>query len=65
MDPIRRFSRLFRIRFAAGRREPLDIHEVGEIVGVVTADLPAPAWLSAWSAEVTLPSTRQPAPSEW
>lgn len=41
------------------------IEEVGDVVGVVTADLPAPEWLSAWSAEVSLPSTRQPAPSDW
>jgi acyl-CoA thioesterase FadM len=41
------------------------IQEVGDVVGVVTADLPAPAWLSEWSAEVSLPSTRQPAPSDW
>ncbi|HWH98392.1 MAG TPA: acyl-CoA thioesterase [Pseudolysinimonas sp.] len=41
------------------------IQEVGDIVGVVTADLPAPAWLSEWAAQVRLPSTRQPAPSDW
>jgi hypothetical protein len=41
------------------------IHEVGGIVGVVTADFPVPAWLRDWSAEVSLPSTRQPAPSDW
>lgn len=41
------------------------IQEVGDIVGVVTADLPAPAWLRDWSAEVSLPSTRESAPSHW
>jgi acyl-CoA thioesterase FadM len=41
------------------------IDQVGEIVGVVTADRPAPAWLTEWSSHVSLPSTRQPAPSEW
>jgi acyl-CoA thioesterase FadM len=41
------------------------IDEVGRIVGIVTADFPAPAWLSEWSAQVSLPSTRQPAPSDW
>jgi len=41
------------------------IHEVGEIVGITIADHPAPAWLTEWSAHVSLPSTRQPAPSDW
>lgn len=41
------------------------IQEVGDIVAVATADLPAPAWLREWSAQVALPSTRRPAPSDW
>jgi acyl-CoA thioesterase FadM len=47
----------------AGGVAPME--QVGELVGVVTADHPAPAWLTEWSAHVSLPSTRQPAPSEW
>jgi acyl-CoA thioesterase FadM len=47
----------------AGGVAPME--QVGELVGVVTADHPAPAWLTAWSSHVSLPSTRQPAPSEW
>jgi acyl-CoA thioesterase FadM len=47
----------------AGGVAPID--QVGELVGVVTADHPAPAWLTEWSAHVALPSTRQPAPSVW
>lgn len=39
--------------------------ELGELVGVDIAANPAPAWLTDWSAQVTLPSTRQPAPSRW
>jgi len=41
------------------------IQEVGDIVGVDTTAHPAPEWLTEWSAQVTLPSTRQPAPSDW
>jgi acyl-CoA thioesterase FadM len=41
------------------------IQEVGDLVGVDTAANPAPTWLTEWSAQVTLPSTRQPASSEW
>jgi acyl-CoA thioesterase FadM len=47
----------------AGGVAPME--QVGELVGVVTADHPAPAWLTEWSSHVSLPSTRQPAPSEW
>src|SRR5690606_25019467 len=32
------------------------IGEVGEVVGVVTTDHPAPAWLSDWAEHVRLPS---------
>ena len=52
-------------RFLRDAGGVVPIHEVGDIVGVVTAELPAPAWLSEWSANVSLPSTRQPAPSDW
>jgi YbgC/YbaW family acyl-CoA thioester hydrolase len=47
----------------AGGVAPID--EVGAIVGVVTSDHPAPSWLTEWSAQVSLPSTRQAAPSDW
>lgn len=47
----------------AGGVVPID--EVGRLVGVVTADHPVPDWLREWSAHVSLPSTRQPAPSDW
>ena len=39
--------------------------EVGETVGIDIDAHPAPAWLHDWSRAVALPSTRQPAPSEW
>ena len=52
-------------RFLRDAGGVVPIQEVGDIVGVVTAELPAPAWLSEWSANVSLPSTRQPAPSDW
>jgi YbgC/YbaW family acyl-CoA thioester hydrolase len=47
----------------AGGVVPID--EVGRIVGVDVSEHPAPAWLTEWSENVRLPSTREPAPSEW
>jgi len=47
----------------AGGVVPID--EVGRIVDVDVAEHPAPAWLSEWAEHVRLPSTREPAPSEW
>lgn len=39
--------------------------EVGEIAGVDVAAHPVPDWLAEWAAATRLPSTREPAPSEW
>jgi Predicted thioesterase len=47
----------------AGGVVPID--EVGRIVGVDVTEHPAPAWLSEWAEHIRLPSTREPAPSEW
>jgi len=52
-------------RFLRDAGGVVPIRDVGEIVGVVTADLPAPEWLTEWASHVRLPSTREPAPSSW
>jgi acyl-CoA thioesterase FadM len=39
--------------------------EVGDAIGVDIAEHPAPEWLHDWARAVALPSTRQPAPSDW
>ena len=60
------YARAFvQARFLRDAGGVVPIQEVGDIVGVDTSAHPAPAWLTAWSDHVTLPSTRQPAPSEW
>jgi YbgC/YbaW family acyl-CoA thioester hydrolase len=47
----------------AGGVAPID--EVGRVVGVDVTALPIPEWMREWAAQVRLPSTREPAPSEW
>ncbi len=39
--------------------------EVGTLVGIDIDAHPAPDWLHEWARAVALPSTRQPAPSDW
>ncbi len=41
------------------------IAELGELTGIDTGAWPVPAWLTEWAQAVALPSTRQPAPSDW
>lgn len=41
------------------------IGEVGGIVGVDVTQHPIPSWMAEWAQQVRLPSTKQPAPSEW
>lgn len=52
-------------RFLRDAGGVVPIQEVGEIVDVDTAAHPAPAWLTEWAAHIRLPSTREPAPSDW
>ncbi len=47
----------------AGGHVPMD--ELLDLLGEVPADRRVPSWLIAWGAEVSLPSTKSPAPSEW
>jgi len=39
--------------------------ELGELLGVDVSALPAPEWVDSWVENVTLPPTREPAPSVW
>ena len=39
--------------------------ELGELLGVDVSALPAPEWVNSWVENVTLPPTREPAPSVW
>lgn len=52
-------------RFLRDAGGVVPIQEVGDVVGVVTADHPVPTWLREWAENVRLPSTREPAPSDW
>jgi YbgC/YbaW family acyl-CoA thioester hydrolase len=47
----------------AGGVVPLD--ELGAIVGVDPAAHPVPEWMHDWLANITLPSTKAPAPNDW
>ncbi len=41
------------------------IAELAEVTGIDTLAWPVPDWLTEWAQAVALPSTRQPARSEW
>lgn len=60
------YARLYlRGRFLrdAGGHVPMD--ELVGLLGDTPVDLRVPPWLIAWGADVSLPSTKSPAPSEW
>lgn len=60
------YARLhLRARFLkdAGGHVPMD--DLLGVLGEMPSDLHTPSWLVAWGAEVSLPSTKSPAPSEW
>jgi YbgC/YbaW family acyl-CoA thioester hydrolase len=52
-------------RFLRDAGGVVPIEEVGALVGVDVARHPVPAWVVDWAANVRLPSTRDPAPSDW
>ncbi|MEO8260952.1 MAG: acyl-CoA thioesterase [Pseudolysinimonas sp.] len=58
-------GRFLRDRSTAGRTGVVTMAELGEVTGVDVAARPIPAWMSAWAQATRLPSTREPAPSEW
>jgi YbgC/YbaW family acyl-CoA thioester hydrolase len=52
-------------RFLRDRGGVVGMAELGEVTGVDVTALPIPAWMADWAAAARLPSTREPAPSEW
>jgi YbgC/YbaW family acyl-CoA thioester hydrolase len=52
-------------RFLRRRGGVVPMAEVGSTVGIDIDAHPAPAWLHDWARAVALPSTRQPASSNW
>jgi acyl-CoA thioesterase FadM len=59
-------ARLFlRGRFLKRSGGTVNADEISAATGIDPAALPVPAWLERWAAEVALPTTREPAPSDW
>lgn len=52
-----------RFLYERGGTVPMD--ELVAITGIDPVEHPIPAWLHEWASRMRLPSTRQPAPSEW
>lgn len=48
-----------------GKAGPVPMSDVLEAVGVPPQTLHQEEWIERWAGDVLLPSTRQPAPSEW
>lgn len=52
-------------RFLKRSGGTVPLGEISEAVGVDVSGRPVPEWVDRWAADVTLPSTRRPAPSVW
>lgn len=52
-------------RFLRDSGGVVPVEEAGGVIGVDPATHPIPEWLRAWAENVRLPSTREPAPSDW
>lgn len=60
------YARLFlRGRFLKRSGGIVGVDEIAEATGLDPATLPVPQWLARWADEVSLPSTKQAAPSDW
>jgi acyl-CoA thioesterase FadM len=60
------YARLYlRGRFLKRSGGIVGIEELATATGLDPASLPVPAWLERWAQDVALPSTKQPAPSDW
>lgn len=60
------FARAYmRGRFLKKSGGTVSVAELTEALGVDATEVTLPTWLARWSDEVALPSTREPAPSEW
>ena len=52
-------------RFLKKSGGTVSMAELGELLGVDVSALPAPEWVASWVENITLPPTREPAPSVW
>jgi acyl-CoA thioesterase FadM len=52
-------------RFLKKTGGTVSVAELVDALGVDPAEVTLPAWLARWSDDVVLPTTREPAPSEW
>lgn len=52
-------------RFLKKTGGTVSVTELGELVGIDITTMPAPAWIDQWVENITLPPTREPAPSDW
>lgn len=58
-------SAMTRGRFLKKSGGVVSISEISEVVGVDATTLRPPAWVEQWAQSVTLPPTREAAPSTW
>jgi acyl-CoA thioesterase FadM len=54
-----------RARFLKKAGGTVSVGELSAVLGIDTSEPVLPAWVQAWVEAVTLPSTRQDAPSDW
>ena len=60
------FARAFmRGRFLKKTGGTVSVAELADALGVDPSEVTLPPWLARWSDDVVLPTTREPAPSEW
>lgn len=60
------FARAFMCgRFLKKTGGTVSIAELADALGVNPSEVTLPAWLARWSEDVALPTTREPASSEW
>lgn len=56
---------LLKGRFLKRGGGTVGVTEISDALGVDLAQLIVPEWVTRWADDVALPSTRQPAPSDW
>jgi len=52
-------------RFLKKSGGTVSVTELGDLVGIDISTMPAPEWIESWVENITLPPTREPAPSVW
>lgn len=56
---------LIRGRFLKRSGGVVSAAEIAAAIGIDPTSLPVPAWVDRWVADVALPRTKEPAPSDW